>query len=95
MVKGFWKKAEQERYRFARMQYGHDWAKISKHVKTRNANQCRSHGQKFDVKLFQKEATKMAQTDFEDPRIYKDVIIEETDFDDVDKYFYFADITCF
>jgi hypothetical protein len=32
--------------------YGRDWVKVSAHVKTRDANAVKSHGQKYFIKLF-------------------------------------------
>ena len=86
MVKGRWSKEEKDRYQFARMQFGRSWVRIAEYVHTRDATQCRSHGQKSDHKIIETESS-AAQTTFYDPRCFAKIDTESSYMDDVDKYF--------
>jgi SHAQKYF class myb-like DNA-binding protein len=48
---GSWKSEEHKKFLEGMEIYGRDWKKVSTHVKTRNTAQCRSHAQKYFIKL--------------------------------------------
>ena len=48
---GSWKSEEHKKFLEGIEIYGRDWKKVSTHVKTRSTAQCRSHAQKYFIKL--------------------------------------------
>lgn len=48
---GTWKPSEHKKFVEGMEIYGRDWKQVSFHVKTRNTAQCRSHAQKYFLKL--------------------------------------------
>jgi len=48
---GSWKPEEHKKFLEGIEIYGRDWKLVSTHVKTRSTAQCRSHAQKYFIKL--------------------------------------------
>lgn len=48
---GSWNSEEHKKFLEGMEIYGRDWKRVSTHVKTRNTAQCRSHAQKYFIKL--------------------------------------------
>jgi SHAQKYF class myb-like DNA-binding protein len=74
MVLGRW--SDEEHYKFleALRIYGKDWDKIQAHIGTRDAAHCRSHAQKFLIKLEKSMNAKSPKKMIEDAQIYHDIL---------------------
>lgn len=59
--------------------YGKDWDKIQEMVGTRDAAHCRSHAQKFLIKLQKNLDGKSPKRDIENAQIYHDILSKRID----------------
>ena len=49
--KGRWSLEEHKKFITGILEYGNDWRKVQKHIKTRSSTQARSHAQKFFLRI--------------------------------------------
>ena len=49
--KGRWSLEEHQKFITGILEYGNDWRKVQKHIKTRSSTQARSHAQKFFLRI--------------------------------------------
>lgn len=75
MLLGRWSDEEHERFLEALRIYGKDWDKIQKHLGTRDAAHCRSHAQKFLIKLEKQiKQESSCKNTIENARFYHDIL---------------------